>query len=103
MKKSWGLTEKILDGRKKIESRWYLNKYRPWNVIKTGDTVYFKNSGEPVKIKAGVAKVLQFQGLNPAKVKNILNKYAAADGIEKSKVSDFTNYLKPKTIVFWYF
>ncbi|MDO8559127.1 MAG: hypothetical protein Q7R84_02240 [bacterium] len=33
MKKSWGLTEKILSGQKKIESRWYLSKRSPWDTI----------------------------------------------------------------------
>jgi len=33
MRKSWGLTDKILNGRKKIESRWYFVKYRPWDSI----------------------------------------------------------------------
>ena len=42
MKKSWGLTEKILTGAKKIESRWYKNKHTPWNRIKSGEIVYFK-------------------------------------------------------------
>ena len=50
MKKSWNLTDKILTGKKKIESRWYKNKYKPWNKIKTEDVVYFKDSGIPVKI-----------------------------------------------------
>ena len=30
MKKSWGLIPKILDGRKKIESRWGIHKCSPW-------------------------------------------------------------------------
>jgi len=29
MKKSWKLTEKILSGEEKIESRWYKSKYSP--------------------------------------------------------------------------
>ncbi|MBI3413268.1 MAG: hypothetical protein HY051_04265, partial [Candidatus Aenigmarchaeota archaeon] len=62
MKKSWGLTEKILDRRKTIESRWYKHRRTPWNKIKKGDTVYFKNSGEPVSIKTRVKKVMQFSG-----------------------------------------
>ena len=60
MKKSWKLTDKIISGKKIIESRWYKNKYTPWDKIKRGDMVYFKNSGEPVAIKALVTKVLQF-------------------------------------------
>lgn len=85
MKKSWGLTEKILSGEKKIESRWYLSRCAPWDRIKTGETVYFKNSGEPVTIKAKVAKVLQFADLSPKRVKEIFEKYGKDDGLEVIK------------------
>lgn len=77
MRKSWGLTDKILSGEKKIESRWYLNRYVPWDRIKTGDTVYFKDSGEPVRIKATVSQVMQYDNLNPDKVRELLNKYGS--------------------------
>lgn len=96
MKKSWGLTDKILTGQKKIESRWYSVKYKPWDKIKKGETVYFKNSGELVSIKAKVGKVMQFSGLTPKKVKVILNKYAKADGIEKEKIPEFFKRFKDK-------
>ena len=67
MKKGWNLTEKILTREKTIESRWYKNKYPPWNKIKPGEAIYFKNSGEPVTIKTKVGKVLQFSDLNKNK------------------------------------
>ena len=51
-----------------------INKCAPWEKIKAGDTVYFKNSGEPVTIKAKVSKVKQFANLTPPKVKEILEK-----------------------------
>jgi ASC-1-like (ASCH) protein len=81
MRKSWGLTEKITAREKTIESRWYKNKSRPWNQIGPGETIYFKNSGKPVTIKAVVDKVLQFENLTPEKIKEILNKYGQADGL----------------------
>lgn len=74
MKKSWGLIPKILCGQKQIESRWGINKCSPWEKVKAGDTVYFKNSGEPVTVKAKVSKVQQFADLSPSKVKGILGK-----------------------------
>jgi len=80
-RKSWGLTRKILTGEKTIESRWYQNKSRPWNQIDVGDIVYFKDSGEPVTIRAEVSKVLQFENLNPGKVREILCKYGRQDGL----------------------
>lgn len=96
MKKSWGLIPKILDGRKKIESRWYSVRYKPWDSIGAGDIVYFKNSGEPVKIKAEVEKVLQFSDLNPKKVREILGKYGKDDGLEKEKIPEFFERFKNK-------
>jgi ASC-1-like (ASCH) protein len=75
MKKSWGLLSKILTGQKKIESRWYKAKVAPWNRIATGDTVYFKNSGEPITIKAEVEKVLEFENYNHDQLKEIITTY----------------------------
>lgn len=96
MKKAWGLTEKVLSGEKKIESRWYMARCTPWDRIKAGETVYFKNSGEPVTIKTKVAKVLQFSDLNPVKVLEILKKYGKDDGLEPVKLVDFFNLFKKK-------
>ena len=75
MRKSWKLTEKILSGKKKIESRWYMNRSAPWNKICAGEKIFFKDSGEPVSIQADVEKVLQFENLTPEKVKEILREY----------------------------
>ncbi len=96
MKKSWGLTKKILSGQKKIESRWYKIKYRPWEQIKEGEIVYFKDSGEPVKIRAEVEKVIQFSDLTPQKIGEILKKYGKDDGIEEERIPDFFNRFKDK-------
>jgi len=96
MKKSWGLTQKILSGNKKIESRWYVSKYAPWDRIKAGETVYFKDSGEPVTIKAEVSKVLQFSNLNREKVKKILNQYGKEEGISIDDIPHFFELVKNK-------
>ena len=89
MKKSWGLTDKILNGQKKIESRWYSVKCKPWDRIKEGEVVYFKDSGEPIRIKAEVDKVMQYADLTPKKIKEILDKYGKDDGIENEKIPEF--------------
>lgn len=96
MKKSWNLTQKILSGEKKIESRWYLNKSAPWGKIHSGETVYFKDSGEPVSLKAEVAKVLEFSELTPAAVKEILGQYGGVDGIKVSDADKFYERFKDK-------
>lgn len=96
MKKSWGLAPKILSGQKKIESRWYKVKYAPWDRIKSGEVVYFKDSGEKVALKAEVEKVMQFSSLTPQKVKEILFRYGEEDGIEKEKIPEFFEMFKDK-------
>jgi len=96
MRKSWGLTQKILSGQKKIESRWYKSKRSPWGKIEKDDVVYFKNSGEPVSIKTEVEKVISFSDLTPEKVKLILDEYGNDDGIEKDKIKDFFELFKNK-------
>jgi len=96
MRKSWGLTQKILTGEKKIESRWYKTKRLPWGKIEIGDTIYFKDSGMPVGLKAQVEKIIQFESLNPEKVKEILERYGREDGLEKEKISYFANLFKNK-------
>ena len=96
MRKSWGLTRKILNGQKKIESRWYLVKYKPWDCIKEGEVIFFKDSSEPVKLKAEVDKVMQFAGLNPRLVKEILDEYGNDDGLEKDKIPEFFERFKDK-------
>lgn len=96
MQKSWGLTQKILHCQKKIESRWYSVKYRPWDNIKEGETVYFKDSGEPVELKAEVSKVMQFADLTPKRVKEILDQYGDDDGLEKAKIPEFFERFKDK-------
>lgn len=49
----------ILDGKKTIESRWYVHKIAPWDRIKKGDFIYFKDAGKPVTLKAIVANTIQ--------------------------------------------
>ena len=96
MKKSWGLTDKILDGQKKIESRWYSVKCKPWDRIKKGEIIYFKDSGGPVRIKAEVGRVMQFADLTPKKVKEILDKYGRDDGLEKKRIPEFFERFRDK-------
>lgn len=76
MKKSWGLIAKIISGKKTIESRWYKNRIAPWDRISKGDTVYFKDPGEPVSAVATVSEVLQFDNLDGKQFSEIMAKYA---------------------------
>lgn len=96
MKKRWGLLEKILSGEKTIESRWYKTRRAPWGQIKPGDTVWFKNSGEPVTVRAVVKKILEFEDLTPEKVREILDKYGEADGVTHEQIPHYYDLFKNK-------
>jgi ASC-1-like (ASCH) protein len=96
MKKSWRLLPKILSGEKKIESRWYKNMRSPWGKINKGDVVYFKNSGEPITVKALVSIVLHFSGLDYEKIKEILSKYNGNKGLGVSDPDKYYELFKEK-------
>lgn len=98
MRRSWGLTQKILSGEKTIESRWYMNRCQPWGNIDRGDTIFFKDSGEPVRLRATVAKVTQIENLTPKKVREILYRYAKADGlgVKKENIESYFELFKNK-------
>lgn len=69
------LLSKILSGEKIIESRWYKFKKTPYQNISVNDVIYFKESGDPVTVKAKVSEVLFFDELNEKKIKEILTEY----------------------------
>ena len=96
LRKSWNLDKKILSGTKSIESRWYKQRRAPWNKIQKGETVFFKNSGEPVTLKAEVAKVIQIEDLTPQKVEELLNGHYTDLGIKKESIPKFTQQFKDK-------
>lgn len=96
MKKSWGLTEKVLSGEKTIESRWYQNRFVPWDKIKPGETIYFKDAGGPVVVRAEVSKVEQFADLDPLKVEKILKEHHQAIGIRNEDLGMYIRQFKEK-------
>jgi hypothetical protein len=96
MQKSWGFTEKIATGQKIIESRWYNVRYTPWGMILPGDSIYFKNTGEPVTTRAEVEKVLYFSDLNPYRIHTILEHYGKDKGIDEPDMPKFFEKFKHK-------
>ena len=94
-KKEWHLIEKILSGEKTIESRWYKTKHILWDRIKAGDNIYFKNTGEPVSIKAKVSKVLQIEVSSEKQKREILAKYQKSLGV-KEVMPAIGDYIKGK-------
>lgn len=96
MKKEWGMLQKILNGEKTIESRWYMNRSMPWGRITSGDTVFFKNSGELVTVTARVSRVMSFDSLSPDRVRMILKEYGARDGIDARDSNIYYQLFKDK-------
>ena len=96
MNKSWKLIPKILEGRKKIESRWSINKCSPWGKVSVGDTIYFKNSGENVAASATVKKVKSFSDLNPNKITKIVHKYGGNGGIAVTNIDESIKWASKK-------
>ena len=104
MRKSWGLTGKVLNGSKAIESRWYKTKRSPWDRVSNGDSIYFKDSGEPVTIRARVCRVLQFSDLTSDDVSKIIRRYGRKDGISPKDTKTFFNRFKDSrycTLIFF--
>ncbi|MBP8961055.1 hypothetical protein KBG31_02425 [Patescibacteria group bacterium] len=96
MKKDWGLIQKILSGEKTIETRWYKHKAKPWDCIKKGETIYFKDSGSPVTVKAKVSQVEQYEDLDEEKTREILAKYSQKDLGTSNISSEILEYINGK-------
>jgi ASC-1-like (ASCH) protein len=96
MKKEWGLLPKIISGQKTIESRWLMNQSAPWGNVHEGDTVYFKDAGEPVNVKAKVSHVLELDNLSPQRISDILDFYGEDDGISEADMPQFEALFRDK-------
>lgn len=103
MQKAWGLTEKIATGQKTIESRWYNVKYPPWGKLSPGDTVFFKDSGEPIRLQAQVARIYTYENLMPEQVRTLLDEYGAACGIEPHEIPDYYTRFQHKRYAIFIF
>lgn len=80
------LLQKIISAEKTIESRWYKFKKTPYQQIAAGNTIYFKDSGEPVNVKAKVSNALFFDQLDESKIRQIITQYGEKIGISLSSV-----------------
>ena len=100
MKKSWKLIPKIISGEKTIESRWYQTKRTPWNRIKSGDTIFFKNSGESIIIQATASHVLQFTIRNKKEAKEIIKKYGERICLPNRNLETWDNIPKYCVLIF---
>jgi ASC-1-like (ASCH) protein len=102
MRANLGLISKILSGEKRIESRWYATRRSPWNAVRAGDTVWFKNAGQPVTAKAIVSRVEQYESAASAQL--ILRRNGGTGGIALSHAARAdTSWLSKKRycILMW--
>ena len=81
MDPSLGMIPKIVSGEKDVESRWYMRRKAPWDRVREGDVVYFKNVGEPVTVRAEVSFVLQYS-LYEANRREIIREYGTRLGVD---------------------
>jgi len=95
MKKSWGLIPKILSGEKTIESRWYKNRVAPWDRVAIDDIIYFKDSGEPVTVRARVTDVEQRAISNDDEALTLMEKYSKNLGVAEI-TGEVKNYILNK-------
>ena len=84
LSKKGNLLRKIIEGKKTVESRWYKYRRVPWNSISKGDVVFFKESGDPVSVKAEVDDVIFYSNLDDVKIRWILEKYGRNLGVDIS-------------------
>lgn len=88
--------ERIRSGVKTIESRWYQKRSLPWQKIAVGDYVFFKNSGEPVTLRASVSHVQFFSELTPSKISDLVQIEAKQLGLKVGEVGNFIELVNNK-------
>ncbi len=83
--------EKILSGKKTIESRFARVKSVPFGVISGGDLVYIKPSGKEIIGQFRVQKVIFFDGLTPEDIVRLKKEYELSLSVDKSYWSNKSN------------
>ena len=83
--------EKILTGKKTIESRFSKNKIAPYGVVSAGDLVYMKLSGGAIIGQFRVKKVIFYDGLTPADILDIEIRFGQDIMADQTYWSDRSN------------
>lgn len=76
--------EKILSGKKTIESRFSKSKIAPFGVVSSGDLVYIKPSGGAIIGQFRVKKVIYFDGLDVEVIGEIREKYGEKIAVDEA-------------------
>lgn len=100
MNPRWKLLPKIISGEKRIETRWYATKHAPWGKIAKGDTVYFKDAGKAVTVRARVADVLAVADLTQEKARDLVDKYQTWMRLLNPKVEEWVDEKRYAILVF---
>jgi hypothetical protein len=81
----------ILEGRKKIESRFTRTRHHGFGRVGAGDKLFLKLSSGPVCATATVAAVKNFENLTPERITHLKQQYnqdiCASDGYWSSKMN----------------
>jgi len=65
----------MLEGRKRIEFRASRNRVAPYGVAHEGDTLFVKERGGPIRLRARLERVEQFGGLTPAAIDGLRDRF----------------------------
>ncbi|MBI3308019.1 MAG: hypothetical protein HYZ79_01430 [Candidatus Melainabacteria bacterium] len=76
--------EKILSGKKSVESRFSKRKDPPFGQISAGDLVYIKPSGKDIIGQFKVNKVIFYDGLEVEDIGEIKEKYRTKLAVDES-------------------
>ncbi|MEM9083318.1 MAG: ASCH domain-containing protein [Planctomycetota bacterium] len=68
----------LLDGDKTLESRFSVNRIPPYEKVRVGDTIYFKQSGGPVCVMAEAGRVELHDKLEVEDIKRLISKHRKA-------------------------
>ena len=69
------ILKKVMNGEKKIESRFSKNKIAPYDSIQEGDVIFFKETSGPIIGKAIAKKIKFFSNLDKSKIQILKSQY----------------------------
>jgi ASC-1-like (ASCH) protein len=85
------ITDLIMSRRKRVETRFSINKIMPYRQIKEGDMLVFKKVAGPIVGVAFAGSVVFYENLKPDKIRDLKNKYnsiiLADNDFWKSKIN----------------
>lgn len=96
LKASWKLIPEIINGNKTIETRWYMQKRLPWNRIKKGDQIFFKDAGKPVQVQAVISKITQIEVTDDFQADILIDQIWQKDIVFPKLIPELQKYISGK-------